>query len=127
MTTPAASSSYPASFHHGKKWNLKSKGVRLAPNRCLVRATSHMSRKLPSQPSAVDSTKQTLPACNVFSDPVMTSLALSGYWEHNEPNSDTCRSCRVPLRIEVATRIELLLLNSSSSAESLMIGRALFS
>ena len=36
----------------------------------------------------------------------------------------TCRYCSVPERIEVETRIALLLLNSNSSAASLAIGIA---
>jgi hypothetical protein len=63
-------------------------------------------------------------ASTVLSAPVTISRALSGYCAQIFPNSETCRYCSVPDRIEVETRIELLLPKVSVSALSCTAGQA---
>ena len=48
-------------------------------------------------------------------EPVMTSAALSGHFAQIFPNSETCSRWMVPDRIEVATRMLLLLCANTSS------------
>ena len=62
------------------------------------------------------------PASTVFRAPVTISRAFSGYCAQIFPNSETCRYCSVPERIEVETRIEELLPKVSVSALSCTAG-----
>ncbi len=66
------------------------------------------------------------PASTVFSAPDTISRALSGYSAQIFPNSETCRYCSVPERMEVETRMELLLPKVSVSAESWTAGQPAF-
>ena len=89
-------------------------------------AVSTMSKNAPSRPSAVLSTT-TMPSSGTDGmDPLTTSAALMGYIAEIFPISETCSRSRVPDRMDVATRmLELLCLNSSSSAASLSSGNRL--
>ena len=58
------------------------------------------------------------------SEPVTISRARCGKRAQILPNSEMCRNCMVPPRMEVDTRMELPLANTSSSALCLISGMA---
>jgi len=64
----------------------------------------------------VDSIATNWPTATAFNAPVTISRARSGFMAQILPNSDMCRYCSVPDRIEVETRTEELFENVSVSA-----------